>query len=193
MNIKIVKSTALESTSWSGGTTTELFIYPENSSYSERNFDFRISTAEVQLESSDFTPLPGFFRKLMVLKGKIEISHENEHNINLSRFDQDEFSGDWKTSSIGKCTDFNFIHTQKFEGELLAKKIQRGEKLHIIPADSFTFLYLLEGQLTVELDKTAVTLNASDLIVIQGSDTDGLQLIAIENALVIETRVDYRY
>ncbi len=39
---------------WSGGTTTELFIYPEVAEYSERNFDFRISTATVEVEESNF-------------------------------------------------------------------------------------------------------------------------------------------
>ena len=40
--------------SWSGGRTTEIFIFPVGERYSDRNFLFRISTAEVELDSSDF-------------------------------------------------------------------------------------------------------------------------------------------
>lgn len=40
---------------WSGGKTTQLFIYPENSEYAKRNFLFRISSATVDCERSEFT------------------------------------------------------------------------------------------------------------------------------------------
>lgn len=34
---------------WSGGTTTELFIWPYGASYAERRFSIRISTATVDI------------------------------------------------------------------------------------------------------------------------------------------------
>ena len=42
---------------WSGGSTTELFIWPKDASYAERRFNIRISTATVDVESSTFTRL----------------------------------------------------------------------------------------------------------------------------------------
>ena len=44
---------------WSGGTTTELFIWPEGADYAKREFSVRVSSARVGLEESDFTPLVG--------------------------------------------------------------------------------------------------------------------------------------
>lgn len=43
---------------WSGGTTTELFIWPHGASYAERRFGIRISTATVDIAQSTFTKLP---------------------------------------------------------------------------------------------------------------------------------------
>ena len=69
MNIDIYKDGDFKTTEWSGGSTTELFIYPPTSNYESRNFDFRISSATVEIEQSNFTKLPEISRQLMVLKG----------------------------------------------------------------------------------------------------------------------------
>ena len=68
MSMKIYPASTQKTAKWSGGLTTELFIYPEGSAYSERNFDFRLSTATVEIETSVFTPLPHVQRTLMVLE-----------------------------------------------------------------------------------------------------------------------------
>ena len=54
-------------TNWSGGKTTELYLYPADGSYAERRFAFRISSATVDLLESRFTPLPGVTRYLTPL------------------------------------------------------------------------------------------------------------------------------
>ena len=55
MKTQIVKKENQTTANWAGGTTTELFIYPENTSFVNRDFDFRISTATVEVEASTFT------------------------------------------------------------------------------------------------------------------------------------------
>ena len=52
---------------WSGGTTTELFIWPHGASYAERRFSIRISTATVDIAESTFTKLPGVTRYIAPL------------------------------------------------------------------------------------------------------------------------------
>ena len=37
---------------WSGGQTTQLFLSPEGGSYPDRTFDFRLSTATVEVEKN---------------------------------------------------------------------------------------------------------------------------------------------
>ncbi len=43
-----IQKLPLQTTNWGGGTTSEWFIFPEASSYQERNFLIRISTATVE-------------------------------------------------------------------------------------------------------------------------------------------------
>ena len=115
--MEIIKT--YKTTDWSGGKTTEMYIYPKDCSYNERNFDFRISTAKVESETSQFTSLPNVHRKLMVLDGSIIINHEGQHSKKLAKFDLDTFEGNWKTSAIGTCTDFNLMSTNNNEGNII--------------------------------------------------------------------------
>lgn len=114
----IYRNDELITTNWGGGTTTELFIYPTDSNYAQRNFNFRISTATVESENTEFTQLPGVHRTLMVLDGKMELIHEGQHSARLNRYEIDQFEGDWKTTSEGKCNDFNLMCTGNFTGEI---------------------------------------------------------------------------
>ncbi|MGV3631522.1 MAG: HutD family protein [Bacteroidota bacterium] len=108
--MKIYSFSQQQTKTWSGGTTTELFIFPPTSSYAERNFDFRISTATVETEHSLFTDLTGFSRYLVILEGEMLIRHENRYEKHLGTFDFDTFEGSWKTESEGKVRDFNIIY-----------------------------------------------------------------------------------
>ena len=108
-SISIFRNCEQQINVWSGGTTTQLAIYPSNSEYKERNFAWRISSARVDLEESTFTSLPGVHRILMVLEGQIELTHEGVRNTCLKPFEQDEFDGGWTTKSRGKCIDFNLM------------------------------------------------------------------------------------
>ena len=69
-----------KNTNWSGGTTTQLYIYPPTADYAKRNFKFRLSTAKVEAEKSDFTSLPGISRQLMILDGDLTITHQKHYS-----------------------------------------------------------------------------------------------------------------
>ncbi|MDR1705524.1 MAG: HutD family protein [Clostridiales bacterium] len=64
----------LKISTWTGGTTTELAVYPKESVYADRNFSVRVSTATVELEKSVFTALPGFTRLIMPLSGNMKLA-----------------------------------------------------------------------------------------------------------------------
>jgi environmental stress-induced protein Ves len=72
MTIEHYKNSDLIINNWSGGITTQLAIYPKDANYKKQNFQFRISTATVEIEESVFTKLPGVSRKLMILNGENE-------------------------------------------------------------------------------------------------------------------------
>jgi hypothetical protein len=118
MNIN--RKDSFTTTTWSGGTTTELRIMPEDALYSERKFDFRVSTATVEPGESKFTPLPGVDRHLMVLSGKILLKHMGHQEILLDAFDQNHFDGGITTVSFseGPVVDFNLMLKSPFKGRL---------------------------------------------------------------------------
>ena len=60
---------------WSGGQTKELAIYPRGQKYIDRDFIWRLSSATIETEESDFTRLPDYDRVLMVLDGEVVLEY----------------------------------------------------------------------------------------------------------------------
>ena len=114
---------------WAGGTTTQLAIWPPESDYQKRDFMWRLSTAQVGLEESVFTSLPGYHRLLMILEGSVRLVHETpagRRETALNAFEQDAFEGGWKTSSRGRCVDYNLMMAAGCTGVVEALKSSMG-------------------------------------------------------------------
>ncbi|MBL6445643.1 HutD family protein [Fulvivirga sp. 29W222] len=148
MSIKVLNQSQFTTTSWAGGTTTELLIYPEDSTYKALNFDFRLSIATVNTEKSVFTPLPSVCRTLMVLDGNLELIHEGHHSTKLGKFEFDSFLGDWTTTSLGKAKNFNLMTTQGSEGKLARMKLSPGECIKVARNSWYIYNLLCTFRLT---------------------------------------------
>lgn len=95
---------------WSGGETTQIYIYPDGADYSKRCFEVRISSARVDLEESDFTPLEGVTRFITPLTGGFTLMHPEHEPVVMKPLDAPyHFSGGIATHCIGKATDFNLM------------------------------------------------------------------------------------
>ena len=193
MDLTIITAANFRPRLWSGGTTTELFIFPPSADYKERIFKFRISTSTVETDSSDFTLLKGISRKLMVLDGKITLSHEGHYARQLNKFDVDEFEGDWKTSSIGKCTDFNLMTTGKTSGELTASVIKKGEyvNLKINEKCDWLFIYAYSGKVDIESENKIITINKGDLLVLSNLTTRNLEITGIDDSELVFSKIKF--
>lgn len=147
---------------WTGGKTTELFIFPEQSQFVNRDFDFRISTASIEAETSSFTLMKGYLRKLLVLEGSLLLHHEGQHSNSLSAFEQDEFSGDWNTTSNGKAVDFNVIYKPNLNPEIRVVFLKEGDEFCLENG----FIFILEGELSRAglIFETNSSLFTSDLL-----------------------------
>lgn len=149
MQMKISKYSAHEHcvSSWTGGKTTQLWIFPPGSAYVNRDFDLRLSSATVEAEESEFTALPGFHRKLMILEGEITIVHEHQYIKNLKVLESDSFSGSWKTRSLGRCVDFNVMTSDNYISKIEGFNLNSGERkwLHSSKDGLFLFVYLHFG------------------------------------------------
>ena len=110
MDIRHVTQKDYRVSQWSGGTTTEVFIWPEGASYAQRAFSLRISSATVELEESDFTALPGVMRYIVPLKGGFTLTHPGEDPVVMAPLDNPyRFSGEIATHCVGRATDFNLM------------------------------------------------------------------------------------
>jgi len=163
---------------WSGGTTTELFIFPEGANYKDLNFDFRLSTATVEVDASVFTPLTGVSRTLMVLNGEMSLNHNGHHSSKLGKFDVDQFKGDWLTASKGECTDFNLMTMGQTKGGQEGILIEEGETIDYPIGDSWSklFFYFHSGSAQIEIGGNLHVLEQGDLFVIQNPKQPSLKI-----------------
>ena len=143
---------------WSGGSTTELFIWPEGADYSKREFAFRVSSARVDMEESDFTPLMGVTRYITPLTGGFTLTHPGSAPVVMGPVDEPyRFSGEIPTHCLGKATDFNLM-LKGTDGEMTLCE----DKWHLQPG--FNCLYAVADTKTTLED--GYSLKAGELLVV---------------------------
>lgn len=109
---------------WSGGKTTEICMLPPTSKYRLNDFDYRISSATVEQEQSNFTSLPGYYRIILPLTKSLTLEHSSQR-VKLVPYQQHFFDGGEVTKSYGRCTDFNLIFRKNFHGEIIPIRHQQ--------------------------------------------------------------------
>lgn len=177
MQYLIKRPEDFKTTHWSGGTTTELYIFPEGANFSDRQFDFRLSIAIISIGESAFTPLSGVDRTLLLLEGELELIHEGHHRNKLMPLMQDSFKGDWSTKCLGTGTDFNLM-TQNCKGTISV--FQKNTEL--FHGSKHGCFYCLHGNTTIN----NIKLDEGNFIKIDHTSEISLQT----NGIVIYVEVD---
>ena len=136
----VYNSSDFSTSYWSGGTTTQLFISPEGASYADRRFDFRISTALVELEESKFTLLPGVKRYLTPLCEKGFELQVNGSRVALPFGSVLEFSGEDDITCYGSGRDLNLMLKGR-EGGM--RFLRAGEETEL-PRAEYLFVYAVD-------------------------------------------------
>ena len=136
---------------WSGGDTTELYLYPEDGDYRSGNFQLRISSATVEVERSEFTSLPGVERYLMIFQGHLDMIHGEKEKVSLEPYEVDHFDGGIPTVSYGKVVDFNLMLKNGAGGRIEALCLDKGEEKRIQPegGENFLAIYVKEGEIRI--------------------------------------------
>lgn len=110
--------------SWSGGHTTQLAIYPIEASVENQNFVWRVSIAQSYDEETIFTPFLGYKRKLLVLDGNLTLSSaDHNYHQKLNPSEQTEFDGGRVVKSLGKTLNFNLVFSKHSRGDLKEIKV----------------------------------------------------------------------
>lgn len=186
MNLKILKKADFTTTKWSGGDTTQLYIYPEDGSYAERNFLFRLSSATVTDEKSTFTKLDGVSRKLMVLAGEMKLEHLGRYSKVLREFEQDSFMGDWDTVSYGKVIDFNLMTKEGCTGRLENIKVASGSEVtleltHNESSNVIRALYPVGNSIKLLFGEKEIVVEEKNLLIIEQTKSGEGSTITISN------------
>lgn len=162
---------------WSGGTTTQLAIYPETAVYANRDFLWRLSSAKVEQETSVFTSLPDYNRLLTVLQGTLDLKIEQEDRTPLPLLKVRAFSGGDRAESWGVCTDFNLmIRKGSCEGEMHALQFDGKTAMTVSPAlratkkfpEVFLALYCAEGNF--HMPAMGLSVSAGELLLCQNPE-----------------------
>lgn len=201
--VKIIRQAEQTTSEWSGGTTTQLAIFPPTGNYARREFLWRLSSATVNVAESSFTALPGFKRILMILSGTMSVRHEGHHEVLLHAFEQDSFDGGWTTTSFGQAVDFNLMTGSGASGELLAIALGCEEETAISPAaesaasqgQTTLALYVFSGSAQAGIGGEAYALNEKDVLLLSEDltpkETRVLLAAGPAGARIIQARINY--
>lgn len=148
----VKKQEEFKTSLWSGGSTTELYIYPEDAIYKEGNFQCRISSATVEVERSDFTSLPGVKRYLSIFHGHLDMIHGEGEKVSLEPFQVDCFDGGVPTVSFGQVVDFNLMLKNGADGKMEASQISAGESFILEPKEGQNLLVVYAPVGKVKID-----------------------------------------
>lgn len=178
-----------ETTAWSGGTTTQLLIAPEGANYAARDFLWRVSSATVELDESDFTSLPDYERLIATLRGEIALTHNGGAPLQLRPYEVHAFSGGDRTHSSGRCTDFNLmLRRGRAEGTMETVLLGAGQRRELAPSGAEqTLLYAAEGDCTVMFGTESIELHPGETLLCQGQDA--LSVTSPEGAALMLCRM----
>lgn len=183
MNIDHFTKDNYKTIQWSGGTTTELFLYPEGSDYGKRQFDIRVSSAYVKDPSSKFTVLPGVYRHLLPLTDSFLLYHGNRR-IFLAPYEIYSFSGDDEIRCEGSGKDFNLMLKNGWTGSLEVSFQSKHSSLVPGKFPRFDGFFSLCSCM-IRINGQTHTLSPNDLLLISGSETDGVIDIILPDSPVV--------
>ena len=186
MNLIHLKSDNYVVSTWSGGTTTQIGIAPQGAIYADRNFMWRVSSATVDLEVSDFTALPDYDRLISTLEGEIDVTHNGGETIHLAPYCVHGFDGGWETRSVGKCRDFNLMTRKgacsgRMEPIMGPTSVTIGGKPH-----DTAILYCGMGEVCVEVEGQCVTLKQGESLLLESAEETRLTVSGEGRAILTE-------
>lgn len=185
---------------WAGGRTTQIAIMPPTAVYGDRDFLWRVSSATVEAEESDFTLLPDYDRQILLLDGSIRLSHSGGPSFRLEPYRVHAFDGGEATRSWGRCRDFNLmLRKGKSSGRLRALILPRRGEAALqwespIRGDlsrRSLLLYCANGDAAVERAGERLCCRGEESVWIEDAEGPALRLTARTPSVLIAAEVQY--
>ena len=163
-NVTLLRVNDLQVSDWSGGKTKQLYLSPPTGHYGKRDFDYRLSTATVELAESQFSDLSGFHRILMSLDHTLHLhdASRQEETV-LAPFTPYFFEGSDSITSRGTCTDFNLIYSDHYQGQMLT--ISDREELS--QDEAIQFIYALSDLRVTGTGLPSLNLETGQLLIVE--------------------------
>ena len=172
---------------WSGGTTAQLAIYPETEEYADRNFLWRISSATVDLPESDYTALPDYDRFITPLNGQMILTHDGGSETDVKPLTIHEVDGAAATHCVGVCTDFNLmLRKEKAQGFMQAVTLdsENGILIEPLTKEQTMLFYVVSGTAFLKDEDDVIELCAGESVLITDEEYEYL-LESDDSAVVI--------
>lgn len=163
-NVTLLRVNDFQVSDWSGGKTKQLYLSPPTGHYGKRDFDYRLSTATVELAESQFSDLSGFHRILMSLDHTLHLLNASrQEETVLAPFTPYFFEGSDSITSRGTCTDFNLIYSDHYQGQMLA--ISDGQEL--TQDEAIQFIYALSDLMVTGTGLPSLNLETGQLLIVE--------------------------
>ena len=163
-HITLLSANDFQVSDWSGGKTKQLYLSPPTGHYGKRDFDYRLSTATVELAESQFSDLSGFHRILMSLDHTLHLHNASrQEETVLAPFTPYFFEGSDSITSRGTCTDFNLIYSDHYQGQMLA--ISDREELS--QDEAIQFIYALSDLMVTGTGLLSLNLETGQLLIVE--------------------------
>lgn len=176
MKITIINEKDIIVSKWAGGESRQYYIYPIESSYTLRNFMFRVSMATSYSEDeSKYTNLENITRHLVMLEGTAHVFHKNHYDIIMNPYEYiDVFDGGWDSSASGKVVDFNLMTSKNVTASMSVM-----DKSNVIALDkesinkNWQMFFCGYGSANFELSNSeSINIFQNDLIIFEDVDCD---------------------
>ena len=162
---------------WSGGTTTQAAIMPPDAVYGDRDFLWRVSSASVETETSDFTALPDYWRWITPLSGSMTLFHDGGDGVRLAPYEVHRFDGGAATRSQGRCTDFNLmLRKGQAHGRMYARRLSAGSACSVVFSGGLdrrspdtVLLFCGAGGASVAAGDERVSLGAMEAVMVENA------------------------
>lgn len=189
MAYQLIRPDSYLHSTWSGGETHQIAIAPEGAVYAQRDFLWRISIATVDLEESDFTPLPDYRRFSAVLTGQMQVSHDGGPYKLLKPYGPHAFDGGAQTHAKGRCRDFNLmLRKGACEGSLKALHFRGSTPLPGAEYDT-QLLYAAEGAFTCTVGVDTIHVEEGASLLIKGEDNRELTIQSTDGSVLLLARI----
>lgn len=169
MGYRVLDRSDYQISEWTGGETSQIKIYPEDSSLEERDFIFRISSATCPEEESPFSDFTGFNRYISSLDQVLVLDHEGEER-RLNPYEVYFFDGADRVASKSAVRDFNLILKKGIRGSMRSKSLITTTSFNFKTGKNLIFNY--DSPLELEVDGRSSRLEEFSTIVIEDEELE---------------------